>query len=74
MVPPFQNWILFSLIVDAFKGIYNRDICYHENDLMDVLSRAHDCGVDKMIIKGFYLLKLFTYFLKVVLMMIWQNA
>jgi len=41
-----------NLSENAFKGIYNRDIQYHKEDLNEVLDRAHSVGVDKMIIKG----------------------
>ena len=48
---------IFTQIVDAFKGIYNRDIYYHDPDIKEVLARAHETGIDKMIIKGLFLFK-----------------
>ena len=44
---------LLSVLENSFKGIYNKNIQYHEGDLPEVLLRAHKAGVDKMIIKGF---------------------
>ena len=53
---PVSFWHL-PWIVDAFKGIYNRDIYYHDPDIKEVLARAHETGIDKMIIKGLFLFK-----------------
>jgi hypothetical protein len=41
---------------DSFKGIYNNYVKYHENDLKEVLDRSHNAGVDKMIIKGIFVM------------------
>ncbi len=60
------NGILFlflglNRIVDAFKGIYNRDIYYHDGDIKEVLERAHENGIDKMIIKGISFIAIFIF-------------
>jgi len=41
-----------SSLDNSFQGIYNRNIKFHEEDLTEVMLRAHKSGVDKLIIKG----------------------